>query len=176
MGHPPGIRDTDFPKPDFAGNIPAMIPHLFPGFSGLVAGVVIFAAIWVISYSTKEYDTFNLDPQGRPGAFEPLLAKYIRAAEFLVGLATSSIVLLVGSSAFRASGHLPWVYASPLVLLGFCVIYGILFMVLLVLNYENVQHGNPHTRLEYSRSEALGFSALSCFCIGYVWLILAVTR
>jgi hypothetical protein len=150
--------------------------HLFPGFSGLVVGGAMLPALWSVSYALKEYEAFNLDPEGKPGAFEPLLAKYIRAAEFLVGLATGSIVLLVGSSAFRAGGHLPWVFASPLILLAFCAVYGILFMVLLVLNYENVQHGNLHTKLEYSRSEALGFGSLSCFCIGYLWLILAITR
>lgn len=132
--------------------------------------------LWVISYSLKEYEAYNLDPQNQPTAFEPLLAKYIKLAEFLVGLATSSIVLLVGSSAFRASGHLPWVYASPLILLAFCVLYGLLFMALLILNYENVQHGNPHTKLEYSRREALGFGTLLCFCAGYLWLVFAVIR
>lgn len=34
----------------------------------------------------------------------------------------------------------------------------------------------PHTKLEYSRSEALGFSSLLCFCRGYLWLIFAITR
>ena len=150
--------------------------HLFPGFSGLLVGGLILPAIWVYSYRTKKYESFNLDPQGTPGTFEPLLSKYIRATEFIVGLATGSIVLLVGSSALHASGHLPWFFASPLVLLAFSVIYGILFMVLLVLNYENVQHGNPHTRLEYSRSESLGFSSLTCFCLGYLWLIFTITH
>jgi len=152
------------------------MPHPFPGFSGLAVAVGLLTLIWIVSYKTKEHQSFNLDPQGVPGAFEPLLAKYIRASEFLVGLATSSIVLLVGSSAFRSTGHLPWTYASPLVLLAFCVLYGVLFMTLLIFNYENVQHGNPHTRFEYSRSEALGFSSLSCFCLGYLWLVLVVTR
>lgn len=121
-------------------------------------GVAIFPAIWCYSYKIKKFETYDLDPQGKPGAFEARLANYIRATEYLLGLATGSIVLLVGSSALHANGRLPWVYASPLVLLAFAVIYGILFMGLLILNYESVQHGKAHTRLEYSRSEALGFS------------------
>lgn len=152
------------------------MPHLFPGFSGLALAVGLLTLIWVVSYKTKKDATFNLDPKGVPGAFEPLLTRYVRASEFIIGLATSSIVLLVGSSAFRSAGHLPWTYASPLVLLAFCVMYGVLFMIFLIFNYENVQHGNPHTRFEYSRSEALGFSSLFCFCSGYVWLVLVVTR
>lgn len=133
-------------------------------------------ALWFLSYSLKKFDAYNMDPLGKPGTFEPILAKYLHLAEFLIGLATGSIVLLVGSSALHASARLPWVYATPLILLAFAVIYGLLFMGLLLLNYENVQHGNAHTRLEYSRSEALGFSTLCCFCLGYISLIVLITR
>ncbi len=42
--------------------------------------------------------------------------------------------------------------------------------------YEDYQHGNPHTRFKYALSQTLGFASLACFCIGYVWLILAVAR
>lgn len=86
--------------------------HPFPGFTGLVLGPLAFTGIGLASYLTKEHAQYNLDPQARPGAFEPFLAKYIRLAEFMIGLATGSIVLLVGSSAFHSQGgHLPWFYA-----------------------------------------------------------------
>ena len=86
-------------------------------------------------------------------------------------------MLLVGSSALHGqSGHLPWVYASPLLLLCWCVVYGIGFMVWLIFNYEDVQHGNPHTREAYTLSETLGFTSLLCFGLGYGWLIIVVTR
>jgi len=151
--------------------------HPHPGTSGLITGVGIFLAIGGLTYSTRGTGPFNLDPQNRPGAFEPFLAKYVRAAEYVIGLATGSIVLLVGSSALHGQGgRLPWFYASPLLLLGFCVIYGVGFMVWLIYNYEEHQHGNPHTRVAYSLSLSLGFSALACFCVGYVWLILCVAR
>ncbi len=85
-----------------------------------------------------------MDPHERPSAFEPFIARYIRAAEFIVGLATGSIVLLVGSSALHGQGgHLPWFYASPLLLLALCVAYGIAFMVWLNYSYENYQQGIP---------------------------------
>jgi hypothetical protein len=151
--------------------------HPFPGFTGVVLGPLILAGIWAASYFTKEFKSYNLDPQGLPNAFEPFLAKYIRAAEFIIGLATGSIVLLVGSSALHAQGgRLPWFYASPLLLLGWCVIYGVAFIVWLINNYEEYQHGNPHTRWGYSVSETLGFSSLACFCLGYILLIFLVTR
>jgi hypothetical protein len=59
------------------------------------------------------------------------------------------------------------------------IIYGVLFMTLLVLNYEHHRHNpasNSYTRLKYARNQALGFSALSCFCIGYAWLVVSATR
>ena len=116
-----------------------------------------------------------MDPQGNVGAFEPFLARYIRVAEFIIGLATGSIVLLVGSSALHGQGgHLPWFYASPLLLLALCVGYGIAFMVLLSYSYENYRQGNPYTRGAYILNETLGFSALACFIVGYIWLIFRV--
>ena len=151
--------------------------HPFAGFSGVVLGGSVFAAIGSLLYFTKEHEFYDLDPKGTPGAFEPFLARYLRLAEFLIGLATGSIVLLVGSSALHGqSGHLPWVYASPLLLLSWCVPYGVVFMVWLILHYEGHQHGDPHTRLAYTLSETLGFSSLICFAFGYAWLIIAVTR
>jgi hypothetical protein len=153
------------------------MPHLFPGSGGLALGLLIPAGIMTLCYASKKYPEYNLDPRGERGTFEPFLAKYIRLAEYVIGLATGSIVLLVGSSAFHGrGGHLPWFYASPLLLLALCVVYGVGFMVWIILQYEEYQHGNPHTRLTYSVSEALGFSSLACFCLGYIWLILAVTH
>jgi hypothetical protein len=150
--------------------------HLFPGLSGLLVGFAIFFAIMSCAYFTRKTGPFDLDPRGVPGAFEPFLAKYIRATEYVIGLATGSIVLLVGSSALHGqSGRLPPFYASPLLLLACCVVYGIGFMVWLIFHYEDHQHGTPHTRFAYSFSLTLGFSSLACFCVGYIWLILRVT-
>lgn len=152
------------------------MPHLFPGFSGLILGIVILLGIGAASYFTKEFESYNLDPRARPGAFEPFLLKYIRVSEFIIGLATGSIVLLVGSSALHGQGgRLPWFYRSPLLLLAWSVVYGVGFMVWLIFHYEEYQHDNPHTRLAYTISETLGFSSLVCFGLGYIWLIFQVT-
>jgi hypothetical protein len=51
---------------------------------------------------------------------------------------TGSIVLLVGSSAFHGQGgRLPWFFASPLLLLSASVLFGLLFMAWMILNYED---------------------------------------
>ena len=150
--------------------------HPPPGTSGFATGILLGLAIGVASYATRGKGPFNLDPRGELGTFEPFLAKYLRVSEFIIGLATGSIVLLVGSSALHGqAGKLPWIYASPLLLLALCVLYGIIFMVWQIYNYEEYQHGEPHTRLGYSFSLALGLSSLACFGIGYVWLIICVT-
>jgi len=98
---------------------------------------------------------------------QPFLDKYRRPAEFRIGLATGSIVLLVGSSALHGqNGHLPWHYASPLLLLAWCVLYGLVFVAWLILHYVGYQHGDQHTKVLCSLSETLGFSSLACFVIG----------
>ena len=121
--------------------------------------------------------TFDFDAQGEKGAFEKFLAVYLDLSKFLLGLASGSIVLLVGSSALRKSEHLPVSFASPLFLLTWSIFYGILFMIFLTTNYEAYRHKtSPYTRFKYTRNVAFGYSSLLCFCIGYIWLIFIVVR
>ena len=70
-------------------------------------------------------------------------------------------MLLVGSSALHPKGTLPWVFASPLIVLGFCVVYGVLFMVFLIFNYEEFLHHHNYTRVRVGGRIAGGLS--SCF-------------
>jgi uncharacterized membrane protein YccC len=103
--------------------------------------------------------------------------RYIRLAEFMIGAASGSIVLVVGSSTLHGNGgRLAWFYASPLLLLAASVVYGIGFMACQINTYEGVLHGNPHTAANYALNETLGFSALSCFVVGYIWLVFATTN
>jgi hypothetical protein len=82
--------------------------HPFAGFTGLLAGPAVLAALAVPRYRAKEHETYHLDPKGVAGTFEPLLVKHIRAAEFVITLASGSIVLLAGSSFLHnPGGHLP---------------------------------------------------------------------
>ncbi|HXB61837.1 MAG TPA: hypothetical protein VNU94_03160 [Acidobacteriaceae bacterium] len=151
--------------------------HPFPGFSGAITSIVICAVLWFFRRATKIHPTYNLGPGGDPKAYEPIMDRYIRLSEFMIGAATGSIVLVVGSSALHGSGgKLAWFYASPLLLLAAGIIYGIGFMACQILTYEEVSHGNPHTAANYALNETLGFSSLCCFVVGYIWLIIAVTN
>ena len=150
----------------------------FERIVGLIPAPIVVFCIWKNRYRARNNGrgNYNLDPQGRPGTFEPLLQKYLHLAEFIIGLATGSIVLLIGSAFLHGKdGRLPSLYTAPLLVLGTSVITAILFMVSLLLEYEDVQHGNPHTPETYALNETLGFSALTLFVLGYIWLIFAVT-
>ncbi|SRR6266576_463477 len=150
--------------------------HITPGFSGLITGPLVLAILASVLRSLKQSHYYNLDPKGEPRGFELFLDKYIRAAEFIIGLATGSIVLLVGSSTLHGQGRLPWFYASPLMLLAWSVIFGIGFIVWLIFEYEEYRHTGKHSAWAYTLSESLVFSSLLCFCAGYVWLILEVSH
>lgn len=151
--------------------------HIFPGFSGTICTIAIGTTVWLNRRRSKQFEAYNLGPGGDPHAYEPILARYIRFSEFIIGLATGSIVLIVGSSALHGQGgRLPWFYASPLLLLGGSVIYGLLFMATQLVTMEEGLHGNSHTAFSYALNETLGYSSLLCFLSGYVWLIFAVTN
>jgi hypothetical protein len=146
-----------------------------PGTSGLCVSAGVFLLVRLIAGKwTVQNGPFTFEPQNKPGSFEPRLANYVRAVEFVLGLATGSIVLIAGSSALHSTGKLPWVFASPLVLLACCVVFGLLFMVLMIYRYEEFLHHNNYTRLRYIWNQTLGFSALTCFCVGYLWLVFSV--
>jgi len=153
------------------------MPHFFPGFSGTACTILIGVIVWLNRKRSKQFEYYNLGPGGDPKAYEPILVRYVRFAEFLIGLATGSIVLIVGSSALHGqAGHLPWFYASPLLLIGGSVIYGLLFMASQLVTMEEGLHGNRHTAFSYALNETLGYSSLLCFLSGYIWLVFAVTN
>jgi hypothetical protein len=151
--------------------------HFFPGFSGTICTIAIGLIVWMNRRSSKQFNAYNLGPGGDPKEYEPILARYIRLSEFMIGLATGSIVLIVGSSSLHGQGgHLPWFYASPLLLLGGSVLFGFLFMASQLVTMEEGLHGNPHTAFSYALNETFGYSSLICFLTGYIWLVFAVTN
>jgi len=149
----------------------------FPGLWGIVTGVSVFLSLWLIGWLFLKGDTFDMDAKGKEGAFESRLSNYLDIAKFVLGLASGSVVLLVGSTTFHDGRiRLPTSYASPLFLLVISIICGLLFMVFETLNYEAYQHkSKAYTRIKYSLNNALGFGSLACFCAGYVWLIIIAT-
>ncbi len=155
---------------------------LFPGFPGVATAVGLFALIWLVVYLKSKGQPVVFDPEGKHGEFgNRLLPMYLDITKFVLGLAAGSIVLLVGSLNFTQSNARSLKsFASPLYLVAMSIIYGVLFMIFLTLNYEYHLH-HPHdpssyTRFKYTRNQSLGFGALVCFCISYIWLIAAATR
>ena len=155
----------------------------FPGFPGIATAVGLFAGIWLFAYLKSKGRPAVFEPQGQHGEFgKNLLHIYLDIAKTVLGLAAGSIVLLVGAMNFSPAGgrRSLTAFASPLFLVAMSIIYGVLFMILLVTSYEHhLHHPNQpdaYTVLRYSRNQSLGFSALLCFCISYVWLIFDATR
>jgi hypothetical protein len=152
---------------------------LFPGLPGIATAVGLFVLTWLVIYLKSKGEPVVFDPGGKHGEFgKRLLPMYLDITKFVLGLAAGSIVLLVGSLNFNpANGRSLKPFASPLFLVAMSIIYGVLFMILLALNYEHHLHRpNSYTLFQYSRNQALGFGALLCFCISYMWLIAAATR
>jgi hypothetical protein len=152
----------------------------FPGLPGVVTALGLLVVIWLTVYLMTKGQPVVFDPGGKPGEFgKRLLPMYLDIAKFVMGLGSASIVLLVGSSNyFNQSNTRPSLqsFASPLFVVAMSIVFGVLFMILLVLNYERHLHRpNSYTRFEYTRNQSLGFSALACFCVGYTWLVVAAT-
>jgi hypothetical protein len=146
----------------------------FPiGSPGILVALGILGVVWVlIGAATPKHPAFNFEKN--PGDFDKLLPIFLDIAKFVLGLAAGGIVLVISSTALSATRKLPPSYASPLAILAGSVLYGILFMTLLTTNYESFKHDpQSYLRAYYVRNQALGFSALACFCIGYIWLIVA---
>jgi zinc transporter ZupT len=157
---------------------------LFPGFPGIATALGLFALIWFIVFLKSKGQPVVFDPGGKHGEFgKTLLPMYLDITKFVLGLAAGSIVLLVGSLNFNQSTGRSLKslrsFASPLFLVAMSIIYGVLFMILLALNYEHHLHHpddpRSYTRFKYTRNQSLGFGALVCFCISYIWLIFAAT-
>jgi hypothetical protein len=151
--------------------------HLYSGFSGSIVASAIGTVAWCVCRKLNVHENYKLGPSGDPRDYEPIMMKFLRLSEYLLGVATGSIVLIVGSSALHGqAGFLPWFYASPLILIAASVIYGLSFMACQILTYEHVLHGFPHTAKQYTLNEMLGYSSLITFVIGYLWLIIAATN
>ncbi len=154
----------------------------FAGFAGIVTALALFAVLWFIVFLRTKGESFTFDPGGNDGEFgKSLLPMYLDIAKFVLGLAAASIVFcLFGSGNLGQSNtHSLKSFASPLLLVAMSIIYGVLFMIFLVLNYEDHRKrptSNSYTRFKYTRNQAFGFSALACFCLGYTWLVVAATR
>jgi hypothetical protein len=144
----------------------------FPGLPGIATALGLFAVIWLFVSLRTGKNPVVFDPGGKHGEFgKGLLPMYLDIAKFVLGLAAGSIVLLVGSLNLNQTNARPLrSFASPLFLVAMSIIYGVLFMILLVFNYEQHLHRpelHSYTGFKYTRNQSLGFSALACFCVRY---------
>src|SRR5579864_1374583 len=136
---------------------------LFPGFPGIATAAVLLALIWLFIYLKSRGTPVVFDPGGKHGEFgKTLLPMYLDITKFVLGLAAGSIVLLVGSLNFNQySARSLRPFASPLFLVAMSIIHGVLFMILLALNYEyhlhHPNHPGSYTRFKYARNQSLGF-------------------
>lgn len=86
----------------------------FPGLYGIVVGICLLLLLGLLTWlltppkgktSLRERllsnPLFEFDVKGEPGSFLPLFSIYLDIAKFILGLASGSIALLVGSTAFR---------------------------------------------------------------------------
>lgn len=148
--------------------------YIPPGTTGLIMSLGVLRVVLNIAKKrTTQEGPFTFEPQGKPDTFEPRLANYVRAVEFLIGLATGSVILIAGSS-LHATGQIPWQFVSPMIALASSVICGLLFMVLMIYRYEEFLHHDNYTRMKYVWNQTLGFSSLFLFCLGYLWFVFAV--
>ncbi|MHB1857604.1 MAG: hypothetical protein ACYCPM_09235 [Acidobacteriaceae bacterium] len=161
----------------------------FPGFHGIEVGIGLFLVAWPLAWlvlwprgemswlrKLVLNHSFDFELPSEKGAFEKPLANYLDIAKVVIGLASGSIVLLVGSASFRSTERLQASFASPLYLLALSTLYAVFFMVFEILNYEGFRYRTRlYSRFKYSRNIGLGFGSLLCFCVGYMWLIFIVT-
>ena len=142
--------------------------------------VVMWLFCWLRSKPPRQKlfsnpKNYLLEEEDDKGGFEKLLASYLDIAKLVVGLASGSVVLLVGSVTVR-SGQLPESFAPPLFLLALCIIYALIFMVLVTRSYDVYRNkARSYSRMMYTTNQAFGYGGLLCFCGGYVWLIAIIT-
>jgi hypothetical protein len=96
--------------------------------------------------------------------FAPFLDNYTDVTKLMITVAAASIAFGGGSNPSKG-------VVAAKVILAFSVLYGVLFAALLLFFYDDYcQNVRAHTRFRYSLNEALGFSTLFCFVVGYlVW-------
>jgi hypothetical protein len=151
-------------------------------WSGVAMGLLIPAAFFAFEYSIErkaQYVTltpFKRTRDPRTGeiirgseevSFDPRHGHYMKCAEVLITLASASLVFI---PTLHVSALLPKL-AFSMVLLGFTVVYALLFMALLTYFYEMFLF-NPasFTAVRSSTVFTFGFSAYLCFALAYIWL------
>jgi len=100
----------------------------------------------------------------KASTFAPLLEGYIGVAKLVITLAAASIAFGGSQSSRRG------IFVAK-VMLAFSILYGVMFTALLQFFYDDyTQDVNSYVPWRYALIQALGFSTLICFVMGYfVW-------
>jgi hypothetical protein len=137
----------------------------------LLFGFLVLAVIWILVgwnarvACRKPGWTISFTPNGV--SFEPRHDRYQKVAEVITTLSSASLVFIPGS---KLAAH-PHLSSFALVLLGFSVLYCVLFMALLTFFYEKFLYDQYSYRpWKYGLVNALGFGGLLCFAIAYAAL------
>ncbi|MFP5234425.1 MAG: hypothetical protein ACLGSD_00870 [Acidobacteriota bacterium] len=104
----------------------------------------------------------KLPVSAETGTFISLLKGYVGATKLLITVAAASI-------AFGTNHSAPLGVALAKIILAYSVLYGTVFVALLQFFYEQyAQDVTCYRPWRYSLIQALGFSALPMFALGYV--------
>jgi hypothetical protein len=152
--------------------------------AGIAIGLLLPAAFFAYEYSIERkapYVTltpFKRTRDARTGkiiagieevSFDPRHGHYMKCAEVLITLASASLVFI---PTLHHASLLPTL-AFSIALLGFTVVYALLFMALLTYFYEMFLFDPASfTAFRSSLVFTLGFSAYLCFAVAY--LVLAI--
>jgi hypothetical protein len=156
--------------------------YVSPFIASAAVALVVFAVLWTWMWLSRKgakyvffdpQDCVHFGGQGRQfplsaakTTFEPMLKHYIGVTQLLVTVAAASIAF-GGDKNLKA----PVLVVLAKSLLAWSIFYGLLFCAFLLYRYdEYTQDRTSYTRRWYSTVEALGFSTLLCFILGYlVW-------
>jgi hypothetical protein len=110
---------------------------------------------------------------GQTVAFEPRHEHYLKVAEVITTLSSASFVFLLSLH----SSHSVMLFPFAMVLLGFSIVYAVLFMALITYFYEQFLYDPAmYSNRRQSIIVGLGFGALLCFALAYFFLAVQVAH
>jgi hypothetical protein len=150
--------------------------------------VLSFALIWaIITWSRRKWAYVAFSPHKvihnlKTDKFEitqdeidfgPRLAHYPKTSEIVITLSSASLVFI---PRLVVSTHPEW-FAFSMTLFGLCVVFLILFMVVLIYLYESSLYFPTHYTVSKSGVVgALGFTGLICFMAGYMSIAFQIAK
>lgn len=105
--------------------------------------------------------------------FEPRLGHYLKTAEVVITLASASLVFV---PRLVISNHPEW-FAFSMTLFGLCVMFLVLFMVLLLYFYEDsLYFPTFYTVFKSALVVSTGVTGLICFLLAYLSIAIQIAK